>query len=478
MNNINYDKSSYRFLSELEELYQGDQNPHHHHQVETEKTQQVEKPSEGQDDRIMGHALEQEGSGNMDTSVTKQKENEEVVAVEKTTKERKRKRGSGGGRFEMFKGFCESIVHKIMEQQEEMHNKLLEDMVRRDEEKFSREEAWKKQEMERMNKELEMMAQEQAIAGDRQANIIEFLKKFAPEIQSLVEVGDNNGRDKLVKVTNINNGSNPNSTTTTTTTSSSSPLHSQNPNPSTEDNNSLLLQPTPSSAVILNHPKSGASSSLNNQALVAAENPSSSPIQDTLQVACSITTTALAPPAGKNPSSSLNNDPIETNSVANKATSNRVSATTEKDDIGRRWPKDEVLALINLRCNSQNNNNEDNNNNKEGNKAPLWERISKGMLELGYKRSAKRCKEKWENINKYFRKTKDANKKRSLDSRTCPYFHQLSNLYSQGKLVLQPERQENQMNNPSANNHGKIVTDQTQLAEPSQVGSGGFSVEG
>ena len=94
MNNINYDKSSYRFLSELEELYQGDQNPHHHHQVETEKTQQVEKPSEGQDDRIMGHALEQEGSGNMDTSVTKQKENEEVVAVEKTTKERKRKRGS------------------------------------------------------------------------------------------------------------------------------------------------------------------------------------------------------------------------------------------------------------------------------------------------------------------------------------------------------------------------------------------------
>jgi hypothetical protein len=110
--------------------------------------------------------------------------------------------------------------------------------------------------------------------------------------------------------------------------------------------------------------------------------------------------------------------------------------STYKDDIGKRWPRDEVLALINLRC-SLYNNNED----KEGSaRAPLWERISQGMLESGYKRSAKRCKEKWENINKYFRKTKDVNKKRSIDSRTCPYFHQLSTLYNQGTLVAPDNR--------------------------------------
>nr|GMC88872.1 trihelix transcription factor GTL2 [Ipomoea batatas] len=105
-------------------------------------------------------------------------------------------------------------------------------------------------------------------------------------------------------------------------------------------------------------------------------------------------------------------------------------------DIGKRWPREEVLALINMRCslNNNNNNNSDNSSKDGGAKGPLWERISQGMKELGYNRSAKRCKEKWENINKYFRKTKDNNKKRSVDSRTCPYFHQLSSLYIQGKI--------------------------------------------
>ncbi|KAI3829248.1 hypothetical protein L1987_03366 [Smallanthus sonchifolius] len=97
------------------------------------------------------------------------------------------------------------------------------------------------------------------------------------------------------------------------------------------------------------------------------------------------------------------------------------------DESGKRWPRDEVLALINIRSNGIDGNN-------KGGGGSLWERISQGMLELGYKRSAKRCKEKWENINKYFRKTKDANKKRSLESRTCPYYHELSKLYNQEKV--------------------------------------------
>ncbi|EEF29943.1 trihelix transcription factor DF1 [Ricinus communis] len=84
-----------------------------------------------------------------------------------------------------------------------------------------------------------------------------------------------------------------------------------------------------------------------------------------------------------------------------------------------RWPKVEVEALIRLRTSL------DSKYLQNGPKGPLWEEISAGMQRLGYSRSAKRCKEKWENINKYFKKVKESNKKRSEDSKTCPYFHQL-----------------------------------------------------
>ncbi|XP_019428755.1 PREDICTED: trihelix transcription factor GTL2-like isoform X2 [Lupinus angustifolius] len=404
-NNINYTKNNnnnnnnnnYRFLSELEELYnQGD----NHRVAGSEKPISIE----GQD-KIM----------DLEEDSTKQKvqddDDEEDVVVEKPKEDMRAKR-KRPDRFEMFKGFCESIVHKMMEQQEEMHNKLIKDMMKRDEEKFAKEDAWKKHEMDRMNQELEIMAQEQAIASDRQANMIEFLNKFSATTSSPIS--------SQIKVTNV---SNPN---TCTTTPSSPP--SQNPNPS---------------IMVLNNHVNNVSSEV--------ENPSSIPSQETLQNASSTT----SPPIIQNPSS---------------------SSLNRQNNIGRRWPKDEVLALINLRCNSLNNNN---NEEMEGNKAPLWERISQGMLELGYERSSKRCKEKWENINKYFRKTKDVNKKRSLDSRTCPYFHQLSNLYNQGKLVLQSEKLENQLS-PQANTVGVSTPDQNQskLAESSsQVGSGGFSVD-
>ncbi|MBA0608754.1 hypothetical protein Godav_020940, partial [Gossypium davidsonii] len=88
-----------------------------------------------------------------------------------------------------------------------------------------------------------------------------------------------------------------------------------------------------------------------------------------------------------------------------------------------RWPKAEVLALINLRSGLETRYQE------AGPKGPLWEEISAGMSRMGYKRSAKRCKEKWENINKYFKKVKESNKKRPEDAKTCPYFHQLDALY-------------------------------------------------
>ncbi|XP_042390413.1 trihelix transcription factor GTL1-like [Zingiber officinale] len=88
-----------------------------------------------------------------------------------------------------------------------------------------------------------------------------------------------------------------------------------------------------------------------------------------------------------------------------------------------RWPKAEVHALIDLRSRLEVRYQE------AGPKGLLWEEISAGMRRLGYDRSSKRCKEKWENINKYFKKVKDGNKRRPEDAKTCPYFHQLEALY-------------------------------------------------
>ncbi|KAF8393619.1 hypothetical protein HHK36_021864 [Tetracentron sinense] len=92
--------------------------------------------------------------------------------------------------------------------------------------------------------------------------------------------------------------------------------------------------------------------------------------------------------------------------------------------INSRWPKAEVQALIRVRSSLESKFQE------PRLKGYLWEEISSSMASMGYQRSAKRCKEKWENINKYFRKTKDSAKKRPKHSKTCSYFHQLDQLYS------------------------------------------------
>lgn len=104
----------------------------------------------------------------------------------------------------------------------------------------------------------------------------------------------------------------------------------------------------------------------------------------------------------------------------------------KSDMISSRWPKAEVEALIQVRGWLESRFLE------PGLKGPLWEEVSALMASMGYPRSAKRCKEKWENINKYFRKTKESGKKRSPQSKTCPYFDQLDRLYSRNNPINLP----------------------------------------
>ncbi|KAL0380101.1 UNVERIFIED_CONTAM: Trihelix transcription factor GTL2 [Sesamum angustifolium] len=242
--------------------------------------------------------------------------------------------------------------------------------------------------------EIEMRAKEQASSGERQARIIEFLKKFtSDEDQHLA-----NKIEELVKV-NYNMTSN-----------SSTSL-------------GKILE-THHFQTSQNKAEPSISSSTK---IPAHQNPSSFPAQDHNPI------TATYKTKTPSPNSSPTSSPATKSRTSTSAVTTEITSLAANYDTGKRWPRDEIQALINLRCKLSSNSSSDDSSTAKA--APLWERISQGMLEFGYKRSAKRCKEKWENINKYFRKTKDSNKKRSIDSRTCPYFHQLSSLYSEGTLV-------------------------------------------
>ncbi|GAV85429.1 Myb_DNA-bind_4 domain-containing protein [Cephalotus follicularis] len=231
-----------------------------------------------------------------------------------------------------WKDFFESLMKEIVHKQEELQKRFLEAIEKQEHERMVREETWRMQEMARINREREIVAQERSIAAAKDAAVMAFLQKI-----------------------------------------------SEQQNPSRAQNNLPVLQPPP---------------------------PAPLPQQPAPVVS--------APPPP--PPMSL--------AVANLD----VSKTDNGDQnfmtpSSSRWPKVEVQALINLRTDL------DSKYQETGPKGPLWEEISAGMRKLGYNRSSKRCKEKWENINKYFKKVKESSKKRPEDSKTCPYFHLLDALY-------------------------------------------------
>ncbi|XP_042513056.1 trihelix transcription factor GTL1-like [Macadamia integrifolia] len=366
--NTSYSKN-YRYFNELEALYEGANNP------KTSVEKMVMSDKEGAKMKIDS----EENSGN-ETLVNPTVEKECVI---RNSRMKKRKRHK---KFKLLKRFCEEIVNKIMVQQEELQNKLLQDMERKEEERMAREEVRRRQEMARMDREIELRAREQAIVCNRETTIIEFLKNF---------------------------GSCP-----------------------SQFQGLFLRKDLP-----LQYPDQVPTSSTR---VLAPQNPTSLPTQiNPPDIPSSSSTPDLTP---QNPESLTTQE--------NPPPQNPNYTSSDKEDHGKRWPRNEVYSLINLRCNLHSSGED-----KEGSnsKIPLWERISKGMLELGYKRSAKRCKEKWENINKYFRKTRDANKKRSPDSKTCPYFHQLSSLYNQGKLALPSEGPENHPGSPENRSESPVT---------------------
>ncbi|CAA2992633.1 trihelix transcription factor GT-2-like [Olea europaea var. sylvestris] len=230
-------------------------------------------------------------------------------------------------------GYFERLMKDVTEKQEEMQEKFLETLEKREMDRIAREEAWRVQEMTKMNKEHELLVQERSIAAAKDSAVIAFLQKIT---------GQQNLQIPMVQVPH-------------------------NPSPP--------LAP-----------------------------PQQSP----------------APPAPP--------------PVPSTAEATPVRIDTPKTDSGgesfilassSRWPKAEVEALIKFRTDL------DLKYQENGPKGTLWEEISSVMAKIGYNRSAKRCKEKWENMNKYFKKVKESNKKRPEDSKTCPYFEQLDAIYKE-----------------------------------------------
>ncbi|ERN16020.1 trihelix transcription factor GT-2 isoform X1 [Amborella trichopoda] len=215
--------------------------------------------------------------------------------------------------------FFENLMKQVIEKQEELQQKFLDTIEKREEERAMREEAWKRQEMARVSREQEMLAHERALSASKDAAVIAFLQKFS-------------GQNVQIPT--------------------SFPASVPAANPGTQE--------TQANEIEYNH----------DGGVLARER----------EVVCF-------------------------------------------EVASSRWPKAEVHALIKLRSGLEFRYRE------TGPKGPLWEEVSAGMARLGYSRSAKRCKEKWENINKYFKKVKESDKKRPQDAKTCPYFNQLEELY-------------------------------------------------
>lgn len=282
-----------------------------------------------------------------------------------SSRKRKRQAGSSSGTRRMME-FFENLMKQVMHKQEVMQQRFLEAIEKREQDRMIREEAWKRQEMARLAREHELMAQDRAISASRDAAIVAFLQKITGQSIQLP-----------TPVTNIPAAPPP--PVPPAPVPSPMPTPTQPPPPSQQQQHHQQRQQPPQQQRQQQvHPHSHRDT----QALMAIPEQQVPP-QD-----------------------------ISGGGGSFESTSSR-------------WPKAEVLALIKLRSGLESRYQE------AGPKGPLWEEISAGMQRMGYKRSSKRCKEKWENINKYYKKVKESNKKRPEDAKTCPYFHQLDVLYRQ-----------------------------------------------
>ncbi|KAK7345401.1 hypothetical protein VNO77_16005 [Canavalia gladiata] len=95
-----------------------------------------------------------------------------------------------------------------------------------------------------------------------------------------------------------------------------------------------------------------------------------------------------------------------------------------------RWPRQETLTLLEIRSRLDSKFKEANQ------KGPLWDEVSRIMSEEhGYQRSGKKCREKFENLYKYYKKTKEGKAGRH-DGKHYRFFRQLEALYGENSNTV------------------------------------------
>ncbi|EOA32590.1 hypothetical protein CARUB_v10015883mg [Capsella rubella] len=103
------------------------------------------------------------------------------------------------------------------------------------------------------------------------------------------------------------------------------------------------------------------------------------------------------------------------------------SGFTDGGGTGR-WPRQETLMLLEVRSRLDHKFKESNQ------KGPLWDEVSRIMSEEhGYTRSGKKCREKFENLYKYYKKTKEGKAGRRQDGKNYRFFRQLEAIYGESK---------------------------------------------
>ncbi|VAH05105.1 unnamed protein product [Triticum turgidum subsp. durum] len=301
--------------------------------------------------------------------------------------------GSGGeaGSGKMMR-FFEGLMKQVMERQEAMQQRFLEAIEKREQDRMIREEAWRRQEMARLAREQEILGQERAMAATRDAAVLSFIQKITGQTIPMPSIA--------AQAITFMPPPPPSQPHATPIAYSAAPVH---PRPPSSQPPATHSPPQPQPSPRQQKP------------------PTMPPVTPQPHKSPAPATPQLQQQAPAVNSSCM--DIVVAPSEAPHDSSGYDGSGGGSGPTSSRWPKAEVHALIQLRSNL------DMRYQEAGPKGPLWEEISAGMRRMGYNRSSKRCKEKWENINKYFKKVKESNKKRPEDSKTCPYFHQLEALY-------------------------------------------------
>ncbi|XP_057535803.1 trihelix transcription factor PTL isoform X2 [Amaranthus tricolor] len=114
------------------------------------------------------------------------------------------------------------------------------------------------------------------------------------------------------------------------------------------------------------------------------------------------------------------------NSESTTTTANIDSGGFDAADAGAaRWPRQETLTLLEIRSKLDHKFKEANQ------KGPLWDELARIMSEEhGYQRTGKKCREKFENLYKYYKKTKEGKAGRQ-DGKHYRFFRQLEALYGE-----------------------------------------------